>query len=438
MEPLRRDAQTWACYALILAMAVLQGGLGGLLPFIRAEFGFSHTVLSLHITAMAVGGLIAALVTDRVRRRVGRRAVLLAAAVLAALGGLLLVTGRSAVWTVSAVVLNGVAVVGALIVAQALLVEKYGPVSSRLIGELNLGYAIGAVVALFGLPWLAASVLGWRALPALPTVLLLVVVLPWLWRTGRTEPQPVSAESGTPVGRWMLRRPRLAFVAMALCVAVEWSFLYWLATYLVDAAGHTPEAAAQYTAEMWIAVLIGRAAGTLLLPRFGAARVLTGSLLVALVASGMLWYAQAGAMAVVAAGFAGTAAANLYPGGIALVVSGFGLRPDSAVARAMLWPGVVGIGFPLLLGLAADALGLSTAFWVVPLIAVLALLAVRLTGARAVDGPQGLVEAGRPAPPIPDEKASAAAAGAPAGSAAAMGDAQPVDGSSTVLEGDLR
>ncbi|MCW5953663.1 MAG: MFS transporter, partial [Propionibacteriaceae bacterium] len=151
MEPLRRDAQTWACYALILALAVLQGGLGGLLPFIQAEFGFSHTVLSLHITAMAVGGLIAGSITDRVRRRVGRLAVLLATVVLAALGGLLLVAGRSAIWTVSAAVLLGVAVVGALIVAQALLVEKYGPISSRLIGEFNLGYAIGAVVAMFSL-----------------------------------------------------------------------------------------------------------------------------------------------------------------------------------------------------------------------------------------------------------------------------------------------
>lgn len=382
MEPLRRDAQTWACYALILAMAVLQGGLGGLLPFIRAEFGFSHTVLSLHITAMAVGGLIASLITDRIRRRVGRLAVLLATAVLASLGALLLVTGRSPFWTVPAVVLIGMSVVGALIVAQALVVEKYGPLSSGLIGELNLGYAIGAVLALFGLPWLTASILGWRTLPLLPAALLLVVVLPWLWRTGRPTPQPVAGDSGTSVSRWVLGRPRLAFVAMALCVAVEWSFLYWLATYLVDATGHTPEAAAQSTAVMWIAVLVGRAAGTLLLPRYGAAHVLTGSLLVALLTSGVLWYAQDGAMALVAAVLAGIAAANLYPGGIALVVSGFGERPDSAVAQAMLWAGAVGIGFPLSLGVAADAVGLSSAFWAVPLVAVLALLFVRLTGSR--------------------------------------------------------
>lgn len=394
-EPLRRDAQTWAGYALILVLAVLQGGLGGLLPFIQAEFGFSHTVLSLHLTALAVGGLIAGSITDRVRRRVGRSAVLLVTVVLAAMGGVLLVVGRSATWTVLAAVFMGVAVVGALIVAQALLVEKYGPVSSRLIGELNLGYAIGAVLALFGLPWLTASVLGWRALPLLPTLLLLTVVLPWLWWTGRRTPHPAAGESAASVSRWTLRRPRLAFVAMALCAAVEWSFLYWLATYLVDAAGHTPEAAAQSTAVMWMAVLAGRAAGTLLLPRLGAARVLAGSLLVGVLASGVLWFAQSGVIAVVAAVLAGTAAANLYPGGIALVVSGFGARPDRAVAQAMIWAGVVGIGFPLLLGLAADAMGLSIAFWAVPLTALLALLAIRLTGARAVAGQESPVKAVR-------------------------------------------
>ena len=72
MEPLRRDAQIWAIYSLILVLAVLQAGVGGLLPYFQAEFGLSHTQLSVHITAVACGGLLAGLFGDRLRRRLGR------------------------------------------------------------------------------------------------------------------------------------------------------------------------------------------------------------------------------------------------------------------------------------------------------------------------------------------------------------------------------
>lgn len=55
--PPLRDSFTWAPYTLILTSAILQGGVGGMLPFLTADFGMSHTLKSPHITAMASGGL---------------------------------------------------------------------------------------------------------------------------------------------------------------------------------------------------------------------------------------------------------------------------------------------------------------------------------------------------------------------------------------------
>src|SRR5690606_27658441 len=183
-------------------------------------------------------------------------------------------------------------------------------------------------------------------------------------------------------GAWTLARPGVGRPARCLCVAVEWSFLFWLARHLVSVSGHTPEMAALVTGVMWALVLVGRWAGAALLPRHGGARVLTGSLGLALVAALVLGQAQHVGVAVVAAVLAGAAAANLYPASVALVVSGAPRRADGVVARATLLSSGTSILFPLALGWLADAWGLSMAFWVVPATTLLALVAVRLAGPR--------------------------------------------------------
>lgn len=389
MEPLRRDAQVWAIYSLILVLAVLQAGVGGLLPYFQAEFGLSHTQLSVHITAVACGGLLAGLFGDRLRRRLGRPAALMVTAVVGAASGLLLGAGPSELWTIAGSCLIGIAVGFALIVGQGLLVARFRADAARLIGEYNLAYALGAVMAMFGLPLLAAGLLGWRALTLAPVAVLLALVLPWLWQTGRASADLDAAAAGGAASPWVLRRPWVSFVVLALCTAVEWSFLYWTATYLVDAAGHPAETAAQATAVLWAAVLLARAAGTRLLPRLGPARMLTASLLLTAVATVALLFAESLAMAFLAAGIAGLAVANLFPACVALVVSGAGEQADSAVARATVWSAIAIIGFPLLIGAAADAMGLRTAFWAVPLTSGLALLAVFAAGShRAAPTPE--------------------------------------------------
>ncbi len=382
--PVRRDGLTWALFALIATLAVLQAGVGGLLPFLQAEFDMSHTVESLHITALGVGGLTAGLVAERVRRRVGREAMLLGIAVLAVVAAGLLAAARGPVWSIVALVLVGFTVGGALIVGQSLLVARSGSAAPRMIGEYNLAYSVGAVAALFGLPVLTAAVTGWRTLPLAQGLVLAALVVPWLVKVRRDAVvDPVVSEGGR-TGGWTLDRPGVSLVAMCLCVAVEWSFLFWLATHLVAVGGHTPQTAALVTAVMWGVILAARVLGTRLLPRRGGAGVLTGSLLLALLAAVVLSQAQTVWLAVVAAVLAGAAAANLYPASVAFVVSGAPPgRADAVVARATLLSSGTSIVFPLLLGRLADAVGLSMAFWAVPVTALCALAAVRLAGPRS-------------------------------------------------------
>ncbi len=376
--PPLRDSFTWAIYALVLTSAILQGGVGGMLPFIAADFDMNHTVESLHITAMGVAGLVVGLLAERIRRRVGRHAMLVGAAVLGILAAVLLASSPSPVWSITALGLAGISMSTILIVGQSHLVARYGRKAPRMIGEVNLAYSLGAVLATFGLPVLVAAVLGWRTLPLIQSVaLLLVIPLLVRGRQGR-EAKPQSGPQA--VVSHALRRPRMAFVAMSLSVAVEWSYLFWLATHLVSVGGLPRITAATATAVMWTAILVVRALGSRLLAHYGGGPVLTGSLLLTFVAAVVLQRADTVPLAMLAAVLAGAAVANLYPASISLVVSGFPHSADHAVARTTLLSSSTTILFPLLLGRLADTEGLDVAFWLVPVVSLLALVAVRLAG----------------------------------------------------------
>lgn len=364
---------------LVLVSALLQGSLGGLMPFLQADIPMSHTIGSLHITALAVGGLLAATVAERVRRRHGRMPILIGAAVLGAMGAALISTAQTAVMSVGALVLVGFAMSSTLIAGQALLVALHGRHGAQMIGELNVAYSIGAVAAAAALPVVAATALGWRGFPAVQAALLLVVVAPLLLR-GRAA---MDADSTGAAGRQAataLRRPRAAYAAMCLSVAVEWSFIFWTATHLVDVGGFSAPTAAGAASVMWAAIVAGRVLGSRLLGVLGAPPVLVASLLVGLAAAAVLTFATTPFLAVLAAGLGGLAAANLYPASIALVVSGFPHRPDAAVARASLLTSATSIAFPLTLGALADVAGLQLAFMAVPVTALLALGAIRIAG----------------------------------------------------------
>lgn len=391
-SPPLRDSFTWALYALILTSAILQGGVGGMLPFIAADFGMSHTVESLHITAMASGGLVMGLLAERVRRRVGRHAMLVGAAALGIVAAVMLASARSPAWSIPALALAGISMSTVLIVGQSHLVARFGRKAPRMIGEVNLAYSLGAVLATFGLPVLVAAVLGWRTLPLIQSVALLLVIPMLLLGRQRVGVMPLS---GGRIGRAPeLSRPRVAYLAMSLSVAVEWSFLFWLATHLVSVAGLPAITAATATGVMWSTVLVFRAIGSRLLASLGGAPVLTGSLLLSIAAAVVLQRTDTVPLAMVAAVLAGASVANIYPASISLVVSGFPHRVDHAVARTTLLSSSTTILFPLLLGRLADTAGLDVAFWLVPVASVLALGAIKLAGplrpTRTLPAPSGL------------------------------------------------
>ena len=381
----RRDALTLGLFASILAGAMVQGGLGALLPYMGEDMPMTHTLESLHVTGLAVGGGVAAAVAELARRRIGRGRVLLSGAVATAVGAVLLAVAPSPVLSAAAMLFVGFGLTSTLIAGQVLVVALHGRRhGARMIGELNVSYGVGALVAAALLPVMAAGFLGWRGFAGVPALLLVLVVLPLVLvgvrRTATDGAVAVPTGTGHASGR-----ARLAPGVMLLSVAVEWGFLFWLATHLTTVAELSTADAARATAAMWFAVLAGRIVGSRLLGMMRPGVLLTGSLVLAVLATVALTVVTTPVAAIVTGVLAGLAAANLYAGSVAYVIEADPVRADAAVARGSLLSGVALVVAPLGLGVLADAIGLRTAYVIVAVTVITAafvMLALTRQGAR--------------------------------------------------------
>lgn len=399
-----RDALTLGLFASIFSGAMIQGGLGALLPYMGRDMAMTHTLESLHITGLATGGLVASAVAEAARRRLGRGRVLVLGAASVAAGSTALALAPSPVLSAAAMLFVGFGLTSTLIAGQVLLAALHGVRGARMIGELNVSYSVGALLATAALPLVAASLLGWRGFAAMPAVLLVLLVLPLVVlgarRTATEGAVAVPAGTGHATGR-----ARLAPVTMLLCVVVEWGFLFWLATHLTSVAGLSTADAARATAAMWVAVLVGRVAGSRLLGMVRPGVLLGASLVLAVAATVALTVVTTPGAATVTGILAGLASANLYAGSVAYVIEADPVRADAAVARGSLLSAVALITFPLGMGVLADVIGLRTAYAGVATGAI-ALAAVMLAVTWPARRPTPPSVPAAPAAPIPPEESS--------------------------------
>ncbi|WP_225755185.1 sugar MFS transporter [Actinotalea sp. Marseille-Q4924] len=356
-----RDLLTLGLFASIFSAAMIQGGLGALLPYMGEDMPMTYTLESLHITGLAAGGLVASALAEPARRRLGRGRVLVLGASSCAVGSVLLAVAPTPLLSAEAMLFIGFGLTSTLIAGQVLLAALHGARGARMIGELNVSYSVGALLATAALPVLAASALGWRGFAGIPALLLVLLVLPLVVvgvrRTATDGAVAVPAGTGHAAGR-----ARLAPAVMLLCVVVEWGFLFWLATHLTTVAGLSTADASRATAAMWVAVLVGRVAGSRLLGMLRPGLLLGGSLGLAVVATVALTVVTTPGAALVTGVAAGLAAANLYAASVAYLIEADPVRADAAVARGSLLSAVALVVAPLGMGVLADVIGLRTAF----------------------------------------------------------------------------
>lgn len=383
-----RGLLTWSVFTTIVAISMIQGALGPLLPLIGADMPMTHTVESFHITGLAAGGLFTAMVMEPVRIRLGRWRVIVGAVLIGIGAAVLLNQATSPVMTITGTTLVGVSVSGVLIAGQTILVARHPGRGAKFIGEANVAFSVGAVGATALLPLMAVW-WGWRSFP-LSQILLLALVAAPLLIASRPEARAVPERDLTDPDRPVTgaRRPVFAYVALCAAAIVEWSLIFWLPTFLTSVSGLPGVVAARLAAVMFVAVMVFRLIGSALMNRIGPAPVLVVSAGMTILATGLLLITTSVGMATFVALLVGVSVANVYPAGMALVVAANPTRADHAVARASMLVSISVIIFPLILGQLADAVGLLNAFFTVPVIAIATIGAVRATGIK--DYPAGV------------------------------------------------
>ncbi len=350
------------------------------LPAIKAGLDLSNAELGAAIAAMPIGGLLAGGFAGVLIHRFGSGR--LAVSIGTVYGLLLVLVGLAPSWLALA---GSFLVLGALDATMDAAENAHGIAVQRRYGRsilhsfhgwwsagTMLGGAIGAIAAAAGIPVavdLAVAGVG-LAIVALGSSFLL------LPDVEADAPEPTDQ----PVERIHLRNaPRLlrllgpvALLGL-LGVMLEDAAQTWSTVYLVDvlglAAGIAAVAFVLYTGAMTVGRLTNDRWvdrwGDARIGRWGAALAAVGLALVALAGpTGIAWIAFVGFIGV------GVGASSMFP----LMVDAAGSRPDIPAAHAVAivsWLARAGFVIaPTLMGIAADAFGLSVAF-LIPLSAAL-------------------------------------------------------------------
>lgn len=359
-------------------MAFLLNGMGAVLPPLQADLRATRGEVAFYPSLFAAGLIVVGLVGARLVVRIGRAvAIRLSIGVILA-GGLLIAAPERLVTLLGALLLG----LGAALLIQlvpAVLATAHPRAPAAAIGEANGLASAASVLAPLAVSAALAAGFGWRiGYLAIPLLVLAAIAWP-IWRLKVSEahesPGGPAAAPAPMLGRW---------VDLLLAVSVEFCMVFWAASAFIA----WDRASASQGAALASLFLVGMALIRLLSGRI-IGRVPDPQRLVLLCTAGatagfvLFWLAPNLGWAAAGLLVAGVGVALLYPTTVSRVVAAWPHAPDRASARAALGSGVAIGGAPFLLAQLSDAIGLRTAFLIVPVLLLVLALRQALVKARA-------------------------------------------------------
>lgn len=368
-----RDRPTWIAYTQLAFWAWFLYAFGATQALLRDEQGTTRSVAALHGTALAVGGLIGALLTARAVAVWGRGAVMRVAG-LAAVASILVYTwpGAAPSLSVAGAALCGLFGTFLLITINAFLLDYQGAAGPASLTEANALASLMGLVGPLAIGLGAATVLGWRWGVWIVAMALVAVEVKrgrQVARFGTRGLAQHEAEGGRfqPPVYWSL--------AVIMCfLGAEFSLTFWGADLLRERCGFGPAAAAASIASITGGMLIGRLWGSRLAQRMSTERLLIGSIVVALAAFVLAWSFTLWPVVLLGLLLTGVGIGVHWPLGVARVVRSSGGMTDRASAAASIAGSISMAISPFALGTLSDMIGFHLAFLLVPLLLAIALV----------------------------------------------------------------
>lgn len=378
-----RSRLTWLMYVSLAFYAYFLNGLGPATPFLKDELHLSYTVGSLHFTAFALGMILAGLSAHSIIRRIGRKTALWVGVGGLVAGGVGLALGRTPVLTILACLVMGG--VGSLVLSMvpSTLSDHYGEKRAVALSEANVLASLVSVVPPLLVGWFAQTALGWR----LALWLTIPIALGLRFGLGGVHIPEEQASSGDEDTKRPL--PALFWVywaAQVLAVSVEFCMISWSADFVEKSLGLPRADAAQALSLFLGGMIAGRWAASWLVQRFSVVRVIGGALLTAGVGFALFWLTRTAWVGLAGLLVTGLGVAPLYPLILSLAMGASQGNTNAASARTTLASGSAITVLPLVLGRLADAVGIHSAYGVVPVLLV-GTLAIVLLAARKARAP---------------------------------------------------
>jgi fucose permease len=362
----RRDAITWAAFGALFAFGFLNAVLGPALPYLRATEGISYVVGALHQVAFAVGGGVAGLLAARESGSLSRKATICAGLLGAAAAGLAIAYGDAAPVTIAAALLMSLFGTSALVRMWGLLADHHGPRRTVAMTEGEVSVSLAGIVTPLLIGALAATALDWR----FAFVVGAAAVAAAAGGVGAVHvpaPTPGRGAAGP-----IVRRLEPTLIVVFAIVALEFSVSFWLASYLDDSVGLSRNGAVAMVSGLYAANLAGRLLASRLARSVGAARLLAGALLLALVGLPVLLAAHGAAVAALGIALAGAGIGAMFPLTSSLHVGASGRTADGALGEILAVASVGQIAGPLAAGAIAEAAGLRAGLAIGPALVLLA------------------------------------------------------------------
>ena len=365
------DGPTRLAYAQLGFLGFIIIGLGPTQALLRDEQGTSLAVSGLHATAYASAGILAALMTPRLVRIVGRsRGITIATAILAM--GAVLYTLPLGPWvSVPSVVVFACAVGILLICLSAFLFDHQGVAGPASLTQANALAALSGILAPIVIGFGALTLFTWRA--GIWLVLIAMVGL----EIGRLRYVAVFNVTMIHAGdssrlRDLPRALWWSVVLLALFISVEMTTVLWSADLLRVRGSSSPALAAALVSAVTVGTLLGRVIGSRLSQRYSIDYLLRVGIVVALIGLGLAW-TYPNVITITAGLFvAGMGMSLNWPLGVARATAVSGNRSTQAISLVSLFGSIALAVVPFALGVTADAVGIHVAFVIVPAVLVIA------------------------------------------------------------------
>jgi MFS family permease len=348
-------------------------GVGVATPYLRADLHLTDFQAGLHASAMATGTLTAGLSADRVARRVGSVWLPDVAVAIISTGIALIAFAPGLPASLVGAMLLGLGggTLGTWV--NVGLSRTAGIDSRRLFSQANALAMVMAGAAPVAIGLAASGFHAWRVAFAIPviTFIILAIIRP---RESGERNSVRTPQSSLPGQYWF------AWLAIALSVSIEFSFVYWGSTIVSKRTGISSADATLMASLFVVGMFLGRGA---IGRGFGAGRapqvMQAAGFIVALTGASLMWASTIPALSAIGLLVGGLGTAGLFPIGLTVALQSAPKAQLQAAARATLASGCAVLLAPSGLGLAADAVGVVAAWTIIPAIAIVGLAVVAVT-----------------------------------------------------------